>query len=298
MIGLEHALKEFLLSLKADGLSQATQEWYQWLLTAFVDAHYGLAVSEIKPHDVRAYIVEIRSRHYAADTVAAHIRAQHRFWKWAAAEYNLPNPMRGVKYPARRQPQPKAANLEDLEAMFQAAGEGAYGARNRAMLLFMLDTGCRAAGLINLRLADVDFEARRALVTEKGSKTRFVVFTELTARLLKEWMQYRADDVPVMFYDLKTKKPLKRNGLYQMFRRVARRAGIEGRFNPHSLRHTFAREYIINGGDLATLARLLGHRDVSTTVSHYAIFTDAEIAEKHERFSPARHFEAGRKKGG
>ena len=298
MIGLEYALKEFLLSLKADGLSTATQEWYQWLLTAFVEAHYGLTVNEIKPHDLRAYIVEIRARRYAADTVAAHIRAQHRFWKWAAAEYNLPNPMRGVKYPSKRQPQPKAASMEDLAAMFQAAGEGVYGVRNRAMLLFMLDTGCRAAGVINLRVDHVDFEARRALVTEKGNKTRFVVFTSHAARLLHEWIEHRAADVPTMFYDPKTLQALKRNGLYQVFRRMARRAGIEGRFNPHSLRHTFAREYIINGGDLATLAKLLGHRDVSTTVSHYAIFTDAELAEKHEKFSPAQHFEAGRKKSG
>jgi integrase/recombinase XerD len=293
VIGLEYALKEFLLSLKADGLSKSTQEWYQWLLTAFVDAHYGLIVNEIKPHDVRAYIVEIRSRHYADDTVAAHIRAQHRFWKWAASEYNISNPMRGVKYPAKRQPQPKAANMEDIEAMFQAAGDGDYGLRNRAMLIFMLDTGCRAAGVINLRLDMIDFEGHRALVTEKGNKTRYVVFTALTARLLAEWIARRQPDTTTVFYDLKTLQPLKRNGLYQVFRRMARRAGIEGRFNPHSLRHTFAREYIMNGGDLATLAKLLGHRDVSTTVSHYAIFTDAELAEKHEKYSPTHGFNVG-----
>ncbi len=94
--------------------------------------------------------------------------------------------------------------------------------------------------------------------------------------------------VEVVFYNLETLQPLTRNGLYQVLRRMARRAGVKGRFNPHSLRHTFAREYIRAGGDLATLSKLLGHRDVSTTVSHYAVFTDREIAEKHEKYSPAR----------
>lgn len=179
--------------------------------------------------------------------------------------------------------------------MFEAAGDGEAGIRNRAILAFLLDTGCRAAGLCSMNVGDVDLEGRRAVVTEKGNKTRAVIFTQATAAFLQSWLDQRQPVAP-LFYNLENLQALKPNGLYQLLRRLARRAGIEGRFNPHSLRHTFAREYILAGGDLATLAKLLGHRDVSTTVSHYVMFTDGEIADKHEKYSPIHKVMKGKKK--
>ena len=63
-------------------------------------------------------------------------------------------------------------------------------------------------------------------------------------------------------------------------------AGKEGPANPHSLRHFFAREFLLSGGDLATLADLLGHSSAEVTKSSYAIFTEREMKEKHRRHSP------------
>jgi site-specific recombinase XerD len=74
-------------------------------------------------------------------------------------------------------------------------------------------------------------------------------------------------------------------GVSQILRRVGLRAGVTGAHNPHSFRHAFAREYLGNGGDLATLADLLGHADIGTT-SMYLIFAPNELQRKHDRFSP------------
>jgi len=63
---------------------------------------------------------------------------------------------------------------------------------------------------------------------------------------------------------------------------------VSGRCNPHSFRHNFAREYLRNGGDLATLAKLLGHSNISTTASYYAVFASDELAQFHERYSPLK----------
>lgn len=70
--------------------------------------------------------------------------------------------MRKIKYPKKPQAKPKAANLDDIQLMFNVAGEGDIGKRNRAILAFMLDSGVRAAGLCGLRLADVDFVTNSA----------------------------------------------------------------------------------------------------------------------------------------
>lgn len=69
---------------------------------------------------------------------------------------------------------------------------------------------------------------------------------------------------------------------------IKQKAGIRGRVNPHSFRHGFAREYIRAGGDIVTLARLLGHENITTTAAFYAVFSDDELQEFHGRYSPMR----------
>jgi len=285
MVSLDSAVQEFLLACQADGLSKSTVSWYSSLVGAFQRAHTGRLLNQVSAGDVRRYLVAVRRQYDNADTINAHNRALHRFWLWAAAEYSIPNPMRNIRYPEKPQPKPRAADLDDLRAMFAATGESLSGVRDRAILAFLLDTGARAAGLCGLRVSDLEIESQRAIVTEKGDKTRSLVFSSHTVKLLSEWLELRSS-VATVFYNLDTLAPLTPSGLYQMLRRLAKRAGVKGRFNPHSLRHTFAKEYIRAGGDLATLSKILGHRDVSTTVAHYTVFTDKDIREKHDQYSP------------
>lgn len=80
-----------------------------------------------------------------------------------------------------------------------------------------------------------------------------------------------------------------------MIKRLKKRAGIKGRVNPHSFRHGFAVEYIKAGGDVATLAKLLGHRNINTTAAFYALFTQNELSEMHNKFSPLREIGDNRK---
>jgi len=286
-MSIDDAVQEFLLAQEADGSSPKTLGWYKHLLMAFA-SNGGIKDSRIRqiaPGDIRRYLIALKQRDLSDATVSAHTRALHKFWAWATQEYGIVNPMRNIKYPKVKQPQPRAAELDDLQKMFQVAKT-----RDRAIIAFMLDTGCRAAGVCNLRMTDVDMRDRRAMVTEKGNKTRAVVFTAFTQSLIEAWIA-ECQPANVLFYS-DTLEALTASGLYQMLRRLARRSGVTGRFNPHSLRHTFAREYIRAGGDLATLAKLMGHRDVSTTVAHYTIFTDREVRDAHEKYSPV-----GRLKG-
>ena len=69
-------------------------------------------------------------------------------------------------------------------------------------------------------------------------------------------------------------------------RRLAGKAGIKGRFNPHSLRHAFARRVLQQGADLATVSQLMGHSSVEVTVRFYARWADDELGELHDRYSP------------
>jgi len=283
--------------MAADGLKTKTLDWYRALLGAFAAEHSTLESVTVK--DMRLYIVALRGQDYhlagtnkvkkegglSESTISAHIRALHKFWRWAANEYQIANPMSGVKYPKKPEPKPKAIPMDSVQRLFAATGDDHIGIRNRALLALLIDTGCRAGGLVGLRVEDVDIQQRRAIVLEKGGKTRAVIFTDYTGALIQQWLDVRLP-APTLFYNFETLKPLTTSGLRGILKRLAKRAGVEGKFNPHSFRHLFAREYLKAGGDLATLSKLMGHRDVTTTVHHYAIFTPSEIADKHEQFSP------------
>lgn len=281
------AIQEFLIASEADGLVASTLRWYRSILRHLSD-HFGERdLSDITTNDMRAYLIHIRATFSSPDTIHAHIRVMHRFWTWCAREYDgLKNPMRNIKYPAQtKQRYPKAVDLGDVLRLFELIPEDAMGQRDRAIVAFLIDTGCRAHGLVSLRRVDLDLVKRQAVVNEKGDKTRQVVFTRFTGDLLLRWLS-AAPQSDHVFINLRTYKPLTVDGLQQVLRRLRKKAGITGRTNPHAFRHAFAREYLKAGGDLATLSRILGHSDIATTAAHYAVFTQDEIADIHEAFSP------------
>ncbi|MDX2159936.1 MAG: tyrosine-type recombinase/integrase [bacterium] len=299
---LQTAVDDFVVALKADGLKRKTVQWYTWSLGTFISAHSDTALDDFTTKVLRQYIADLRDRKWqwngsqhirqdlplSDDTINAHIRVLHRFWAWCSTEYKMPNPMAAIRYPRKPEAKPKAIPLDDVRTLFAATERSRAAARDRAILAFLLDTGCRAAGLVGLKPEDLNVEQRKAVVTEKGSKTRSVYFTQVTGDLLAIWIGEREESAPHLFYNLDTLEPLTVYGLRHMLKRLAKRAGVTGRVNPHSFRHSFAREYLRAGGDLSTLSRLMGHRDVSTTVQHYAIFDQDEVREAHEKYSPAR----------
>lgn len=288
MVILLQAIKEFLTAQEADGSSASTLSWYRSILAKFHEQVGDRAIDVITTADIRKYIIWARGE-YAADSAHAHIRVQHKFWKWCHLEYSLVNPMRNIKYPGQpKQRQPKAIATEDILKLFFATSDDIPGARDKAILALLADTGCRVGGIISMRVEDIDIEKRQIVLNEKGDKSRVVVFTVFTLEILARWMAVRSQ-ASTLFYNLQTMQPLKPSGLQQILKRLKKKAGVKNRSNPHSFRHGFAREYLKAGGDLATLQRLMGHSEISTTGSYYAIFTVEEIAELHEEFSQIRH---------
>lgn len=295
------AVSAFLVAMAADGLAPKTIAWYRWSLDVLANEHGQRLLTEMDTATMRAYILSLRERQSRGngrlraespdrltdDTINAHMRCLHKFWTWTADEYDLVNPMRRIRYPRKPTPKPKAIAMPDVRLLFDAAGQSRAAGRDRALVAFMVDTGCRAGGVVGLTWDDLDLERQTAIVTEKGGKTRTVYFTPITLRLLMVWRAEGASRSGAVFPNIETGKPLTVSGLRLLLKRLGRRAGVTGRINPHSFRHSFAREYLRAGGDLSTLSRLMGHADVTTTVHHYAIFTADEVRQAHEKYSPA-----------
>lgn len=298
------------MACRADGLKPITLRWYRAMLTPVAAALAGLPVDQVTTNHLRAYVVKLRERHAYQDapqrrekeagltaaSLQSHHRALSRFFGWCKDEYALASsPMDRIRLPKTPRREPKAIDLADLKRLLDATGDDRAGIRDRAILLFLADTGCRVGGLLGLRLDDLQIDGR-AIVHEKGDKTRVVPFTRFTAQMIRAWLAVRPPQATTLFCGLSDQHyatPLTYAGVYQILLRLKRKAGITGRVNPHSFRHGFAREYLINGGDLATLAQLMGHTNVQVTASYYAIFTMRELQERHQQFSPIAKWEAG-----
>ena len=281
------SVAEFLLARRADGLAESTLIWYSSLLNTFCRHISDQAVSAVTTSALRRYIVQLRESDYSADSIYAHIKAMHVFFKWAAEEYRFENPMRHISFP--KQPpvkMPRRASDSDIIKLLGACGDDKQGVRDRAIIAFLTDTGCRAAGLVGLTIDNLEMDHRRAYVREKGNKTRPVFFSPQAAEFLDAWIRVRDPTLEFVFYNLHLKEPLSTNGLLQLLRRLARKAGVTGPVNPHAFRHRFGEKFMQSGGDSGVLQQMMGHSDVETTISRYGQFNDRQLASAHRKVKP------------
>lgn len=288
---IDTAVDEFILAGGADGLKETTLTWYESILKKYRETAGNHELGIVTPSDIRRYLVYLRSLNYSEDTIHGHTRALHRFWRWCANEYQIPNPMANIRYPKQPRPKmPKAVQVEDVIKLLDACEDSPRGKRDKAIIAFLMDTGCRVGGLCGLRLPDLDLEHHRAYVIEKGSKRRVVHFSDATALLLSDWLTVRNPDADYLFHG-KAARRLKPNGVLQMLTRRKEQVGITGRVNPHAFRHGFAREYLRSGGDVSTLSRILGHEDSSVTTMFYGVFAEDELAAAHRLHTPMKQIE-------
>ncbi|MGH2611623.1 MAG: tyrosine-type recombinase/integrase, partial [Rhabdochlamydiaceae bacterium] len=224
-------------------------------------------------------------------TIASYVRVIKTFFSWCVDEDLID------KSPAIRLAMPKVPKRvittftpEQLDKMLASCDVSTeQGFRDYVILAVLLDTGMRVSELAGLRVSHV--YSRYVKVLGKGLKEREIGLHPDVSRLLWLYIQkYRhSSDYPVedrVF--LGRKGALTVEGIEQVFKRIAASSGIQGvRISPHTMRHTFSKRYLKNGGDLFKLSRELGHSDVQVTGRVYlSDFTSSDAREDHNSFSP------------
>jgi integrase/recombinase XerD len=206
-------------------------------------------------------------------TIKGYMLIVQAFFSWCDREGLL----EGRPNPTKRVPKVKSPKYviqtfspAQLAAMLDACDLATpLGQRDFAMLLLLIDTGIRASELCGLLVEDI--HEGYITVLGKGSKQREVGLGPNAARALWQYMQ--------RFRSMLTKSaferhvfvgrdgvPLLRGGLYQALERIGEKAGITGvRLSPHTFRHTFAKAWLENGGEIFKLSRVLGHSEMQTT---------------------------------
>lgn len=164
--------------------------------------------------------------------------------------------------------------------------------RDQCIVLLLLSTGIRASELCDIHFKDIKMSERSITVSGKGrgqgKKQRAVHFGKSTARALWRYLAPRLkdlkpDDLIFTVGPDDAPRPMTRDRLLKLINAIGERANVEA--YPHKFRHTFATNYLRNGGDLLTLKALLGHTSLEM-VQRYAQIISTDCAREHEKADP------------
>lgn len=152
----------------------------------------------------------------------------------------------------------------EVKQLLNCFDDTVLGVRDKTICMLMLDCGLRRSEVINLKLSDVNFINNTILVNGKGSKQRIVPFGSTVRDQLLKYRSIIDDNTVKSFFLNNDFTALTSNAIKMMFTKLKERSGIS-RIYPHLLRHTFATNYIFNGGNLEVLRVLLGHSSINIT---------------------------------
>jgi len=161
------------------------------------------------------------------------------------------------------------------------------GDRDKAILLFLLDTGVRASELLSLNITDINQTTGEVLVRQgKGNKPRYVYIGKHSKRVLRKYLRNRNDNNPALWvtHPYVESGRLTYSGLRSLIKRRAKQAGIEAPAL-HDFRRAFALNFLRNGGDIYSLQNLMGHADLRV-LRRYLAQTTEDLQVAHRNFSP------------
>lgn len=306
----EDLIQNHAYCLTAEGRSQKTIDWYAANLKRFLrflkSRNMSVSVKDIGIPEVRRFIHHLQSEvvrwedkpdvndtgRLSPFSVQGYVRTIKAFWSWLLEEgYIKENPIARLKLPRVPRKVIATFTLEQIQALINNLDRKTpTGFRNYTIIILFLDSGIRLTELTNLEIEDIDFGKSSMLIRGKGNKERTVPFGIQVRRAMWRYARnYRAESVSPKAEHIFLSGsgfPLRPRSVQLMITRIGKRAGITGvRCSPHTLRHTFARMYLMEGGDIFTLQKILGHNSLEM-VKTYLNLVSSDVSKQHRRFSP------------
>lgn len=182
---------------------------------------------------------------------------------------------------------------EELEKLFSSVDlTKRVGLRDLAILKTLYSTGLRVSELISLNRDRINLERREFMVRGKGRKPRIVFLSQQAVTHLKNYLETRKDTHKPLFVNytrsrdvagIEDPRRLTTASIENIVRKYARKAGLVKKVTPHTLRHSFATEILMNGADLRSVQELLGHASITTT-QIYTHLTNKKLREIHQKY--------------
>jgi site-specific recombinase XerD len=295
-LGFQEASDEFIgwLQLEANRSPNTVRAYRGELrrLAGFLaGAGHSLAMEDLRHEDLRAY-----QRHLASTLKSPASRARAlvaiRSWlKWLARENLIQKDLsNGVTLPKLEQRLPKPLPPDELARLLASLPSGtSLEKRDRALVNFLISTGCRISETLALDRTDIPRQGNRLIVTGKGAKQRAVYLTDGAREAIGDYLQSRNDTSMALFvnYDRASAEKDRRltaAGARHIVRKLRRDLGAWAFKSPHVARHTTATSLLeVTGGDVRLVQEVLGHANLNT-LQGYTKIVDARKQEAYRRY--------------
>jgi site-specific recombinase XerD len=255
-------ISSFALRLAAEGKAAKTIQTYteavRWFAATCLPGLAGW--EQVSSQDVQRWMAWLLDR-YSSAYASNQYRALQQFFKWLAAEDQLPDPMAGLQPPHVSHKLIPVFTSQELTRLEQAcAGRSFAQRRDTAIIAVFTATGIRLSELAGLRASDADLWQREITVRGKGGKDRIVKIGHQTARNLDRYSRARSRHAqarrPQLWLGAGNREPLTAAGIYQMITRRGRQCGLK--VYPHRFRHHFSHTWLDRGGPEGDLMELNG----------------------------------------
>lgn len=294
---LNDDLNAFLHYVQAErGLAANTLQAYQHDLERFSlwVANSGLT-HYLAPslRDLSHYLEFLRAEGLAPPSVARHLVALKVFYRFLRLEERTTdNAVDLLSSPGLWERIPQVLSPEAVTKLLDAPQPlDRFFLRDKAILETMYATGSRASEVVGLKLADLYLDGDFCRCFGKGSKQRIVPLGRPAINALRGYLEDQrpglvqsAPDAPWVFVS-RGGRVLTREMLWVLVKKYVRRAGLNDRVSPHTLRHSFATHMLAGGADLRTVQELLGHASIQTTQQYTHVDRD-RLRSIHRQFHP------------
>ena len=302
-------INDFLESLEIEkGRSTKTTENYGLYLARFLDLitqdfPEGATIkpSDLTPEILRKFRLRLNRfddnqnhERLSALTQSYHLIALRGFLKYLAKHgiHSLDPSL--VDLPRAAKKQVTFLHFDEVERLLaEIPIDTETGLRDRAIIELLFSGGLRVSELCNLNRDSINLARREFMVRGKGKKDRPIFIDQTTADHLEEYLSARSDTLPALFLNNSSNqnipdtsgdfRRLSPRSIERIIQKYARLAGITKHVTPHTLRHSFATDLLMNGADLRSVQSLLGHANIATT-QIYTHITDPHLKEVHEKF--------------
>jgi integrase/recombinase XerD len=283
---ISHTIKQFLEERMAMRYSPHTIRDYGVTYKKFLAEVGDMDFDDIQKQHILKFMAS--QKHVSAKTLRNYHADLSALWQWAIqqgiCEYN---PVRQIKAPIAEKKTIIPLSKAEILALLESASKSRYSYRDKAIILTLLDTGIRATELCNLQIEDLNPVTGHIRVIGKGKKERLVPISKETIEAIDEYLQMRPNLNPTApLFALKSEKPLERCKLRKILAELGNQCVVR-RVYPHRFRHTFAIQFLRNGGNIYSLQKILGHSTLDM-VKRYLAIAQYDVDHDHSIASPVK----------
>ena len=298
---ISELLVDFIEDLEVTGgRSKKTSENYALYINRLIEFTGDITVDEITSETLRKYRLWLnRYKNYNDDelsltTQSYHLIALRMFLKYLSRRDISSLSSDKVLLPKTVRPQVTFLHSDEIERMLDEIDlSSEEGLRDRALIELLFSSGLRVSELVSLNRDHINPTKREFTIRGKGSKDRPAFVSASAYQRVSDYLDARDDSLPALFLSYsRNSGPPRTDGNYRRLSarsvqrivdKYTRLAGITKHVSPHTLRHSFATDLLMNGADIRSVQVMLGHSDISTT-QIYTHVTDAHLKEVHEKF--------------